>query len=286
MGEIANCLSAILIEHDGTDDLQYYSRHLEDSIVHGRIKAPYDAAAGLFFDWQVVAALQEWTTSSSSQIINVVGPSQIEEPSSTAPIASHCIDLAVESRIPVISFFCELPRRGMTLPHPMTPEMAALISLTYALIRQLIELFPSAMIQVPTSLNRQSFERLNGFSESLDEALEILGLLLDQSPPILLCIIDGLQKLDDQETRRHLTLLLETLRGQRRTMDADNANPDRVLKILFTTAGRSRCLLNGLTRDELVFAERSNSSRRIPGRGTPGRRSLSPSLLAAVEQTE
>lgn len=286
MGEIANCLSAILIEHDGTDDLQYYSRHLEDSIVHGRIKAPYDAAAGLFFDWQVVAALQEWTTSSSSQIINVVGPSQIEEPSSTAPIASHCIDLAVESRIPVISFFCELPRRGMTLPHPMTPEMAALISLTYALIRQLIELFPSATIQVPTSLNRQSFERLNGFSESLDEALEILGLLLDQSPPILLCIIDGLQKLDDQETRRHLTLLLETLRGQRRTMDADNANPDRVLKILFTTAGRSRCLLNGLTRDELVFAERSNSSRRIPGRGIPGRRSLSPSLLAAVEQTE
>ena len=283
---ITDCLSALLIEHGGTDDLQYYSRHLEDSIVHGRIKIPHDPAVGLFFDWQVVAALQEWTTSSSSQIINVVGPSQIEELSSTAPIASHCIDLAVESRIPVISFFCELPRGGMSLPNSMTPEMGALISLAYALIRQLIELFPSATIEIPTSLSRQSFERLNGSSESLDEALEILGLLIDQSPPVLLCIIDGLQKLDDQETRRHLTLLLETLRGQRRTRSTDTANPDRVLKILFTTAGRSRCLLNGLTRNELVFAERSNSSRRIPGRGTPGRRSLSPNLLTTAEQTQ
>ena len=263
--------------------MQYDSRHLEDSIVHGQIKIPYDPAAGLFFDWQVVAALQEWTASDSSQIINVVGPSQVEEASSTAPIASHCIDLAIESRIPVISFFCELPRRGTSLPNTMTPEMAALISLTYGLIRQLIELFPSAMVKIPTSLNRQSFERLNGSSESLDEALEILGQLIDHSPSVLLCIIDGFEKLDDRETRRHLTLLLEILRGQRKTRSADTANPDRVLKILFTTAGRSRCLLNSLERNELVFAESSNSSRRIAGRGVPGRRSLSPNLLTTSQ---
>ena len=279
---IINCLSASLIEYDGTDDLQYYSRHLEDSIAHGRIKIPHDPAVGLFFDWQVVAALQDWTASKSSEIINVVGPSQIEELSSTARIASYCIDLAVESRIPVISFFCELPR-GMSSPDSMAPEMAALISLTYALIRQLIELFPITTIQIPASLNRQSFKRLNGRSESLDEALEVLGQLIDHSPPVLLCIIDGLEKLDDQETRRHLTMLLETLRGQRKTRSADIAKSDRVLKILFTTAGRSRCLLNGLTRNELVFAELSNSSRRIAGRGTPGRRSLSPSLIAKVD---
>ena len=281
-----NCLVAALIEHDGTDDLQYYSRHLEDSTIYGRIKIPYDPALGLFFDWQVVAALQEWATSNSSQIINVVGASQIEELSSTAPIASHCIDLAVESRIPVISFFCELPRRGTSLPNSMTPEMAALISLTYALVRQMIELFPSATINIPTSLNRRSFERLNGSSESLDEALKILGYLIDRSPPVLLCIIDGLQKLDDQETRQHLTLLLETLRGQRRTRSADIASPDHVLKILFTTAGRSRCLLNGLQRNQVIFGERSNSSRRIEGRGTPGRRSLSPGLSAVAEQIQ
>ena len=280
-----NCLVAALIEHDGTDDLQYYSRHLEDSTIYGRIKIPYDPASGLFFDWQVVAALQEWATSNSSQIINVVGASQIEELSSTAPIASHCIDLAVESRIPVISFFCELPRRGTSLPNSMTPEMAALISLTYALVRQMIELLPSAAINIPTSLNRRSFERLNGSSESLDEALKILGHLVDRSPPVLLCIIDGLQKLDDQETRQHLTLLLETLRGQR-TRSAEIASPDHVLKILFTTAGRSRCLLNGLKRNEVIFGERSNSSRRIEGRGTPGRRSLSPGLSAVGEQIQ
>lgn len=282
-GEILN-VSADLIEHDGREDLQYYSRHLEDSIVNGQIKVPYNPSAELFFDWQVVAALQEWTTSNSAQILNVVGPSQIQELSLTAAIASHCIDLAIESKIPVISFFCELPRRGTSLPNGITPEMAALVSLTYALIRQLIELYPYSLTNRPNSLDRQSFERLDGCSESLDDALEVLGQLLDQSPPILLCIIDGLQKLDNQDTRRHLTILLETLRCQRKTKSVDSPSPDHFLKILFTTAGRSRCLLDGLSRSELVFAEHSSTSRRLSGGSTPGRRSLSPRLLATMNK--
>lgn len=277
-------VSAAVTEYDGTHDLQYYSRHLEDSIFIGQIKVPYDPAVGLFLDWHIVAALQEWTTSDSSQIINVVGPSQIEELSSTAPIASHCIELATESKIPVISFFCELPRPGTSLPNCVTPEMAALISLTYALIRQLVELFPCTTTTCPSPLDRQSFERLNGCSGSLDDALDVLGQLLDRSPPILLCIIDGLQNLDDKETRRHLTLLLEILRGQRRTTNVEVPDPDHLLKILFTTAGRSRCLLDALSKTESVFAELSSTSRRVPGRSTPGRRSLSPRLLATVEK--
>ena len=266
------------------DDLQYYSRHLEDSIVHGQIRIQYDPSVRLFFDWQVVAALQRWSTSNSSQVINVVGPGPIKEPSLTAPIASHCIDLATQSRIPVISFFCELPQRGTSVSNRESPEMIALISLTYALIRQIVELVPTGMTEQPDLLNRRSFERLDGCSETLEDALDVLGHLLDQSPPVLLCVIDGLQKLDDQETREYLTLLLETLRGQRRIQSTEAANSERLLKVLFTTAGRSRCLLNGLSSSELVFAERSSTSRRVLGTSTPGRRSLFPSLLAKLNR--
>ncbi|KAL8827475.1 MAG: hypothetical protein Q9170_006999 [Blastenia crenularia] len=276
-------VSAASIE-DHEEDLQYHSRHLEDSIFSGQTKIPYDPAVGLFLDWQIVAALQEWTASGSSQILNIVGPSQMEQQSPVASIATHCIDLAVESKIPVISFFCELPRRGSSLPVDVTPEMTALISLTYALIRQLVDLFPSATMNYPKSLNRHSFDRLDGDPESLDEALEVLGQLLDQSPPMLLCIIDGLEKLDDRGTQRHLTLLLKTLRRQNKAESANVLNPDHLLKILFTTAGRSRCLLDGLARSELVFAEGSNTSTRRPGKSAPGRRSLSPSLFSTVKK--
>ena len=271
-------MSADIIGYTETDDLQYYSRHLEDNILHGQTRIQHDPSAGLFLDWQVVAGLQEWSTSSSSQIINVVGPSLIKEPSPTAPIASHCIDLATQSGIPVISFFCELPQSRASVSKGESPEMAALISLTYALIRQAVELVSTGMTRHPDTLNRQSFERLDGYSETMDDALDVLGQLLDQSPPVLLCIVDGLQILDDQETGQHLTLLLETLRGQRRTESAEAANPEHMFKVLFTTAGRSRCLLNDLSSSELVFAERSSTSRLIRGTGTPGRLPLSQSL--------
>ena len=252
-------------------------------MVHGQIRIQYDPSVGLFSDWQVVAALQEWSTSDSSQIINVVGPSLIKETSPTAPIASHCIDLAIQSGIPVISFFCELPQRGTSLSDGESPEMRALISLTYALIRQIVELVPPGMNEHPDSLNRRSFERLDGCSETMEDALDVLGQLLDQSPPVLLCIIDGLQKLDDRETRQHLKLLLETLRGRRRAEYTEAASSEHLLKILFTTDGRSRCLLNDLSSSELVFAERSSTSRLVRGTGTPGRLPLSQSLLAKLE---
>ena len=162
--------------------------------------------------------------------------------------------------------------------------MRALISLTYALIRQLVELIPPGMNEHPDSLNRRSFERLDGCSETMDDALDVLGQLLDQSPPVLLCIIDGLQKLDDRETRQHLKLLLETLRGRRGIESTEAANSERLLKALFTTDGRSRCLLNGLSSSELVFAERSSTSRLLQGTGTPGRLPLSQSLLAKLNR--
>ena len=273
--------------NDGaSDDLQFHSRHLEDSIVAGQIRIPHDPSVRLSFDWQIVAGLQEWTKSSSSQILNVVGPSQIGGMSSVASIASHCIYLALEAKIPVISFFCELPQRGTPLPDGTTPEMAALISLTYALIRQLIEHVQFAAMNSSSSLNRSKFERLDGCSNSIDAALEVLGFLLDQSPPILLCIVDGLQELDGKETRRHLTLLLETFRSQRNTRNVKLKDSDHPIKVLFTTAGRSRCLLDGLSTSEFIFAEHSNISRRIPGKSTPGRRSLSPRLLDPIYKEE
>ncbi|KAL9594655.1 MAG: hypothetical protein Q9219_006916 [cf. Caloplaca sp. 3 TL-2023] len=272
-----------LTEYNNADNLQYDSRHLEDSIIHGQTRLPFDSSSGLLFDWHVVAALQEWTKSKSSQILNVVGSSQAEELSATAPIASYCIDLAGRSGIPVISYFCELPRRRTPLAEGMTPEMAALISLIYALIRQLVDLLPYATTNRRDQLSRESFERLNGSCESVDDALKVLGQLLDQSPPISLCIIDGLELLDDRSTQRHLALLLNILRGNKKIERAKVAEPAPMLKVLFTTSGRSRCLLDGLSRSELVFAENSSATRRIPGKVTPGRRSLSPEFFAPVK---
>lgn len=184
-------------------------------------------------------------------------------------------DLA--SSLPIISYFCELPRPRTRLPRGMTAEMSGLLSLTYALIRQLIELLPSSMNHTDGP-GKQRFERLDGSLDSYDEAVTVLGKLLDLSPPMLFCVIDAFEALDDRSTARHVTAFVDTLRGHKIYKSPLSTGSDRVLKILFTTAGRSRSLLTDLRDDELVFAERAGSALN-PGRLSAGRRSLSPTPL-------
>lgn len=265
------------------DDVLYYSRHLEDSIVICEIIVPDGFSSESFFDWKVVSALEEWTTATAPQILCVAGPSEFKEPCAATLVASQCRDLAMQSEIPVISFFCRLPRQNGSLPWYQTRESIALISLTYSLIRQLAELLPSTTMPSLNSFSQQRFALLDGSPDSLDDALKLLGELLDRAPSVLLCVIDGFQWLDDRSTRGHLENFLEALRGHGKMEKMDPESPDRLLKILFTTAGESRCLLDRLSREELIFAEGLGVSPR-PGRVNRARRSLSPRLLEDLRQ--
>lgn len=87
---------------------------------------------------------------------------------------------------------------------------------------------------------------------------------------------------DDRSTMRHIPAFVNTLRGHKMYRSPLPKGSDRVLKILFTTAGRSRTLLTDLEEDELVFAERAGSAVK-PGRTSAGRRPLSPTPLKALK---
>ena len=231
-------------------------------------------------DWQVVSALEEWTTS-EPQILCIVGPNQVVDTAPSTIVAADYVTFANQAEIPVISYFCELPRRGTKMPSDVTAEMSGLISLTYAFIRQLIELLPSFM-GYTGALGEESFAKLDGGVDSYDEAIMVLGELLDLSPPMLFCVIDAIEVLDDRSTTTHITTFVNTLRGHKTYRSPPSQGSNRVLKILFTTAGRSRSLLMDLKDDELVFAERAGSAL-YPGRSSAGRRSLSPSALKALK---
>ncbi|KAG8525528.1 uncharacterized protein KY384_009172 [Bacidia gigantensis] len=264
----------------GREAMQLFSRHLEDNFDTERTFPYYDLAETSLFDGQIVSALQEWTTAPASQVFCIVGSEHVVEPAPTALIASQYVHFAVQSKIPVISYFCTLPRLKH-VPEQQTPESIALISLIYALIRQLIELLPFIMTESSDALSEQRFALLDGSYDSLDTALEILEDLLEQSPPMLLCVIDSFQLLDDRSTKRQLPLFLDSLRGHRQTKNVEGVSSDRLLKILFTTAGRSRCLLDSLSIEELLFAELSRPSRR-PGRVSGGGRALSPGFFSDI----
>ena len=240
-----------------------------------------DESSATHLDWQVVSALEEWTTS-GPQILCIVGPTQVADIAPTTLVATDYVVFANQAKIPVISYFCELPPRGTNLAIGMTAEMRGLISLIYAVIRQLIELLPSFM-SFTKDLREPRFAKLDGSVDSCDEAIALLGGLLDLSPPMLFCVIDALEVLDDRSTTKHITAFVKTLRGHKIYKSPLSEGSDRVLKILFTTAGRSSNLLMDLRDDEMVFAERAISALS-PGRPSAGRRSLSPASLKLLRQ--
>ena len=260
-----------------------FSSHLEDHIDRDRVMIEFDQASVMHMDWQVISALEEWTTS-ASQILCIVGPDQIVEMPLTTMAATQWVASANQANIPTISYFCELPRPRTRLPVGMTAEMSGLISLTYALIRQLIELLPS-FASYTEGLGAQKFAKLDGSIDSYDEAIAVLGELLDLSPPMLFCVIDGFEALDDRSTTKHMTTLVNTLRGHTIYSSPLSQLSDRVLKILFTTAGRSRSLLTDLRDDELIFAERAGSAQKA-GKSSAGRRSLSSTPLRTIRHAE
>ena len=157
----------------------------------------------------------------------------------TTMAATQWVASASQANIPTISYLCELPRPRTKLPVGMTAEMSGLISLTYALIRRLIELLPS-FASYTEELGAQKFVKLDGSLGSYNEAITVLGELLDLLPPMLFCVIDAFEALDDRSTTKHMTSLVNTLRGHKIYRSPLSQLSDRVLKILFTTAGRSR----------------------------------------------
>ena len=264
------------------DDIQLYSRDLEDySISESDIIHGHDRISSLYVNWAVIAALQDWTTGMDSRSLCVVGPGQISGPSFTSMIAAKYVESAAEARIPVVSVFCEV-HHGKT-PDGSKPEVEALISMTYGLIRQLIGLLPPT-IEAKPDFGAQRFKELDGSMDTWAEALMIMKDLLDLAPPTLLCVIDSFDRLEEKSTERALSDLCKALCG-RVLADRETSGSPRVLKVLFTTAGRSNCLLDHLEDDQVVFAEQSSAGPR-PGKPSSGRRSLSPvTLLSSLRDT-
>lgn len=135
----------------------------------------------------------------------------------------------------------------------MSREAQAAVALVCALVRQAVELLPPPPLQPPAAdetgeapavdLSEQRFQGVDGTVLAWDEAVGVLRDVLGQLPRTVVCVVDGMQWLDDSSTAVYLGELVKALRRQER------------VKVLFTTAGRSRCLLRELDASEVLQFE-------------------------------
>ncbi|KAI0386544.1 hypothetical protein F5Y04DRAFT_124628 [Hypomontagnella monticulosa] len=206
---------------------------------------------------EVVLDIQKWIKIPSATVLWVEGPANPSFETQLSCAATRICDLALDKGIPCVSFF---PKSKYELPGPGkekerstgTParRQATLVALLYSVAGQLIRLLPS---EFESRLRIDDvFASLDGSFASASTALDLIELLLEQAPSMLIAI-DRLNLADHADTRAHLTRLLTLLRNQ----DGEK----KVIKNLFTTAG-SCVVLKETTKK----GERVDAGRMVQGR--------------------
>jgi len=169
-------------------------------------------------------------------------------------LASMCVNYATKANLPAISYSARC-RKLKNWRGGNTRELQAMFSLTYGLIRQLVELLPVQFSTNLTSPKTAFF--LEGTSKSWTDAIDLLRDLVETVPKPLFCIVDGFQVLDDWSTESLIGDFVKVL------IDSESKGVKRVkrekLKVLVTTTGKSKALVKHLDVRELVLADRDGA---------------------------
>jgi hypothetical protein len=219
---------------------------------------PTSANGGVFANSSIAGRIKSWVMTTESQILYTAGADAFGEDRQTSNVAGYYAHAAREAGIPVCSYSCSL--EGVDPPADRTRETMELVSLVYSLIRQLVELLPSAA-PINTAWYDAQWKELDGTLDTFPQALQILEALLHSTGhAIIVIIIDGIDLLDDRRYRsseRWLKCLVELLSCQSSTQ------PGLVLKIWFVSGGSSAVLFEALSVDQIAI---SSPSRRKAGR--------------------
>lgn len=261
-------------------ELQNASKHLQAFFDSDDQIADFAPDVEVIAEGSVVTSLQKWAANPRSQALAVGGSHSTVFPSPVAMISACYAAYARRGNIPVISHFCALPAEDV---QGMTRHQQGLIALTYSLIRQLIDSLPTVVdSDALLDLSAERFRMLDGSLASWKAALSLVDTLLHFLPPLLLCIIDGIDTIHDASTdvalRELIRVLLTHTRHQPQSPSVCSGTPGPLFlfKVLFTVAGRPSALVETMSENQLVLSESSPTEDLTPSD------SVLPSDLGAV----
>jgi hypothetical protein len=128
------------------------------------------------------------------------------------------------------------------------------------LIRQLIDCLPTVVDSDSLlDLSAERFRQLDGTISSWKAALALVDTLLHFVPPLLVCVIDGIDTIHDASTdaalRELIRVLLTHTRHQPQPANSECASPTFLFKVLFTVTGRPSALVETMSENQLIVTE-------------------------------
>ncbi|KAI9037980.1 uncharacterized protein KD926_011412 [Aspergillus affinis] len=245
-------------------ELQVASKHLQDFFDCDDQVADLESDVDVIAEDSMTDSLHHWATNCHSQVLAVGGSPSAAFLSPVALISACIANFARQAKLPVISHFCSLPTK---VRDGMTQCEQSLIALAYSLIRQLIDCLPPVLEgHAACNLSTDRFSPLNGTLTSWKEVLSLIDILLHYAPPLVVCVIDGLDKIQDASTDQHIRSLVRTLltntRHQTVQMPNGTESQSVLLKVLFTVVGRPSSLVETLSENRLILSE-SNTTDEV-----------------------
>ncbi|KAL1982767.1 hypothetical protein VTN96DRAFT_883 [Rasamsonia emersonii] len=238
--------------------LQFDSRDLQERFSNDDQVQEFGSEVRFSVDPDTAMALCEWTSSPRSQPLAIASPQPVAHPNDMTQLCACYVWLARQKKIPVISHFC------LSDEEPNSEK--GLVALAYSLIRQLMEVAPPMLdCDSECDLSADRFRRFDGTLDSWKDVLSVLDTLLCFAPPILFIAIDGLDVLEDSNTEDHLQSLVQILVSHTTGHAASLVEhgvvngvvipQGTVLKLLFTSAGRSRALQTVVEDKQLLCTD-------------------------------
>ncbi|KAF9886700.1 hypothetical protein FE257_011214 [Aspergillus nanangensis] len=251
-------------------EVQVASKHLQDFFDSDDQVADRESDVDVIVEDSVITSLQQWATNPHSQVLAVGGSPSAAFPSPVALLSACYVSSARRAQLPVISHFCALPTQEKS---GMTVFEEALIALAYSLIRQLIDcLPPTPEGHAACNLGADRFKPLDGTLKSWKEVLSLIDVLLYYAPPLLVCVIDGLDMIQDVSTDSHIRSLVRALLSHTRAQPAvgadGNISQSVLLKVLFTVDGRPSSLVETMSENELILSESNQTDQVASTRST------------------
>lgn len=232
-----------------------YIQNLERFIVGE--EGPTNVGAGSFWvaEEEVLPKLRDWMTERSvPRTLWISSPYERGSVTSARASAMAVVAAAWHAKAPIISYFCKRPQQD-ELRAGMSIEQVGLMSLIYSLIYQLLQF---SRTDDTLDISEESLKQLNGEMISWETGLEVLETLLDQTPVLTYCVIDGLNDLELGNGAEWCVRFLKLL-FKRQKQAGTNLN------ILLTTAGQSQILAQGIKLEERHHA--TKPARELVKRG-------------------
>lgn len=191
----------------------------------------------------------QWATAPHSEVLAIGQRQNANLPAPVNSISAQYVWFARKARLPVVSHFCSLPGPG---PKGQSSYERGLVALAYSILRQFIELAPP-LLDCCLGGHLESLDLATGTVSSWEKVLSAIDTVLHFMPPLLICIIDGLDVIYNESTDDHIRSLLRILFRHASYPEVipmyDRTTKSVLFKGLITVTGQPSWLMEALAEN-------------------------------------